>query len=435
MRIHKRVRLSDLRAISSAEHTKARSICEQIQRIVSSRNDYVVQHKLDTEIAIPGANWSEDAENAIHSLYRLVVKCDYEVINRLRFYTQPFTGYELASLSLGHGKGIPIIPQEFDQEMEHLRPGPDLWIRRYAVISRRMPSDLIARFPKVLGEIGWEVNGHPVNHDVFSYQERLNLMFEAGIINWLRKRAEENGNVRILEIGGGYGGLAYALATALTGKIHYIICDIPESLLFSAVYLGITLPACRHSIYDGASSAALTGLFDQGFSYMPNHLFDELVESGTSIDLVINTLSMAEMTIKQVRYYAERVKSMMGDTGVFFEQNHDGRWLGLLNCKPLLAEAFTFGAPLSPKTIPALSKGETHLWSNRRLTEIVEPAMCPFGGLTKGIGLAMWRLYWLMRMPTWGISKLRQILQKIVSPRLFKIIRDCWNRLGGRLKS
>ena len=105
------------------------------------------------------------------------------------------------------------------------------------------------------------------NHDTYSYQERLNLLFESGIIDFLRERAAKNGHVNIVEIGGGYGGLAHGIAQILKGRLNYYICDLPESLLFAALYLNLNLPNSTQTIYDG-SQLWLTPVPRMGVSSM-----------------------------------------------------------------------------------------------------------------------------------------------------------------------
>ena len=97
----------------------------------------------------------------------MAVRAEYDVINRLRLYTQPFTGYQLTSWS--HGDvGIPIpypIPDNFDEEIAKIAPEPDHWVHRYIAITHGLPAEIIARPPKILGEIGWSVDGSPINHE------------------------------------------------------------------------------------------------------------------------------------------------------------------------------------------------------------------------------------------------------------------------------
>lgn len=365
MKIKGRIRLCDLRPISQQEFDTAVRICEQIRKIQESRASYIEEHNIDPDIALPQANWGEGSRNDFFDAYRFVVTTpSYDVINKLRFYGQAFTGYQLMSLSGAYGKkSVNPIPHNLDEILDKVAPVPDDWVYRYVKMIRKVPEDIIVRVPKILGEIGWEVDGITVNHDVCVYQERLNLLYDAGIIDELRQRTKINGNANILEIGGGYGGLAYFIKQVIP-QVNYFICDLPESLLFSSLYLGITCSESGHTIYAGRGSQILVKA-DLGFKYIPNFLFDDLVGTKIKIDLAINTLSFSEMSEKQVRYYARHLKDLLGYAGILFEQNHDNRSEGLIDCKRYLPDYFTVRKVIRPKSVPGLTQGVADVWSNR----------------------------------------------------------------------
>jgi len=439
MKIGGRVCLSDLRSISQQEFNTACRICREIKEIQESRAAYIEKRALDPEIALPAAFWGENGQSAIHDLYRLVATPTYNVINRLRFFTQPFTGFQLISFSRGYGKTpIPEIPDNFDEEIRKIAPAPDHWVRRYLLITRHLPIEMIARPPKILGEIGWDVGGSPVNHDTFAYQERLNLLFEAGIINWLRKKVETSGSVNILEIGGGYGGLAYHLKHIVT-QTNYFICDIPEALLFSSLYLAIAQPEYSHTIYDGTDkNRSILCRSDFGFKFVPNFMFDDLVVANVKIDLAINTISFAEMSQKQVHYYAQRLKNMLNDTGVLFEQNPDFVGLPPKKCLP---NYFMFRENIKPNSVPVLEHGVPDVWANRRISDIIDAEFKPFGVQFKPFGGPVWKIYWMIenvvlnRGMHWRSIKaqfleaVKKLTKKLIGPRMYGVLKGWWDSL------
>lgn len=193
------------------------------------------------------------------------------------------------------------------------------------------------------GECGPVIRGVIVNHDTSVYQERINLMLSGGVLDKLDQIAEPV----ILEIGGGYGSIALALLRIFP-KAKYTICDLPECLLFSGSYL------------------ALAGEMDR-VSLVPNYLFESLVKP---IDLVINTLSMAEMSVHQVRVYGEGISRLIGHHGVFFEQNQDNSTTPLGCPRPTLGnypaahlrEYFSSCVVIPP--MGGTTQGEPHLWTN-----------------------------------------------------------------------
>ena len=162
------------------------------------------------------------------------------------------------------------------------------------------------------------VDGGIVNRDTIAYQERLCLIHQFGIIDLLRGLDPQK-TVRIIEIGGGYGGLGYFLGQIFK-NIHYVICDLPVSLYFSATYLSEVVGAEDVVIYDGNNPEVLEP--DKGPRYvcLPNHFFDHL--AGQSFDLAINTMSFIEMPGDVVDHYARGLKSLLLPEGMLFEQNY-----------------------------------------------------------------------------------------------------------------
>lgn len=408
MKINGRVHLRDLRSISQQEFDTACRICEKIRQIVEARAAYINEHNLDQDIALPADNWAKEAPNAIHDLYQLVITHKYDVINNLRLYTQPFTGYQLSQFSMGSGKTAILypIPDNFDDEIEQMAPEPDHWVYRYITITRHIPKDIIATPPKILGEIGWDVDGSLVNHDTYVYQERLNLLYEAGIIDWLRKKVKASGGVNILEVGAGYGGLAYYLKH-IVPEANYYICDIPESLLFSSLYLAIVCSEYSRTIYDGTDKSILYE-DDFGFKFIPNFMFDNLVSANIRIDLAINTLSFSEMSEKQVRYYAQNLSQMLGDTGVLFEQNPDSRPRNFMYCKLFLPDYFKSKRTVDPMSIPELVLGAADIWANKRISDNLRPIV-KWWMLLK-IGRKIRRKCFVFQ--SWSLSKIGHVVRR-----------------------
>ncbi|WP_017301399.1 putative sugar O-methyltransferase [Nodosilinea nodulosa] len=367
-----KVLLSDLRNISQQEFEVAIEICSKLKQIVDLRHKWVQDHNLDPEIVYPSANWGSegkpDADNEyrFRDLFELIAnQPKYELINNLRLYSQMFSGYQLASFSHAFDKPLINSIESIDEALNSQMPESDSWVFRYLEMTKDLPKDLAVQVPRMLGEVGWDFDGQLINHDICVYQERVNLLYESGVIDRLQETVRENGYVNILEIGSGYGGLAYLIKNIIP-EANYYCCDLPESLLFACLYLGLTCQNISQTIYDGSNSSTLAEM-DSGFKFVSNHLFDSLLTEGIRIDLAINTLSMSEMSEKQIRYYSESLGKLLGNTGVFFEQNQDNRESGLLYCKDYITDYFNIRHVLLSKTIPGLTQGVADLWSNHEL--------------------------------------------------------------------
>lgn len=279
------------------------SAVEDMRQAVQNRDKYCRGKGYSRDITHPSGNWSES--NPIHELFKQIREENYEELSPEIF--KVFTG-------TSEGK-------------------EEQWVSRTNQIIKYIPSDMAIRLPGA---------GSAAN---YAYQERINLLYESGIIDWLKSRQDP----MIVEIGGGFGGLAFALLSVLKNHARYVIVDLPESLTCAAIYL------CRH-------------LPDSQIEFVPNYRFDDWIDRlPDSVPLVINTLSLVEMNKAQMDFYASRIRRLIGGTGVFFEQNHDGRWLGMNDANLFLAGYFRYKRVINPATMLCTVNGQARLWSNAPL--------------------------------------------------------------------
>jgi hypothetical protein len=97
---------------------------------------------------------------------------------------------------------------------------------------------------------------------------------------------------------------------------------------------------------------------------VPNYMAQALDEP---FDLVVNTLSLGEMSVPQIETYAELIaERWLATGGLFFEQNQDNRKVGLANAAEVLASYFRH--QLIPERPPDLIKGAPHIWATQRTT-------------------------------------------------------------------
>ena len=110
----------------------------------------------------------------------------------------------------------------------------------------------------------------------------------------------------VLEVGGGYGGLAHHLSNILK-NVTYVIVDLPETLLFSAAYISLQNPDKKIYLYDSADfsefiNGGQAGSYD--FVLIPNYRLPSL--NDWEFKLVINMISFQEMSAPQVNDYLQR---------------------------------------------------------------------------------------------------------------------------------
>lgn len=96
----------------------------------------------------------------------------------------------------------------------------------------------------------------------------------------------------VLELGGGYGGLA-RIFKMVNPKAKYCILDIPEMLFVSYIFLAANFPNANILFVQSSDDLNLLNS-DIDFALIPNTFVDSL--AGLRFDLFINTQSLSEMT-------------------------------------------------------------------------------------------------------------------------------------------
>lgn len=273
------------RPITQAEYATALEYLREVRELIATRDRRAKQGEL-RDIDLPSIFWK------IIKNFNYVLNPSYDVVNTWRFHTFPFTGFYI-------GNALPA----------YWRPAPENIVNEYRKLTVQLPYDLIARPPRILGEIGWEINGGLVNEDILSsVQKHIRALYLSGVVGHLKGRE----HIRILEIGPGYGGLAYFLWKMLKPQ-NYCLIDIPESLAFSSVYLGLA-SGNGITIYNGNS------MHGEGLICVPNFLADDLRDR-CKFDLIINTGSFGEMTLRQVKHYDDLMNNVLADGGIIYEEN------------------------------------------------------------------------------------------------------------------
>lgn len=361
--------LSDNRKLSEYEYLRAKEICADCLKCVENRNEYIKTNNVDIKFALPDANWSYDAPNDFVAIFKRLVKANIGDLNHLRGLSSVFSGYGLYTGKEGSASSEININELSDDVIKGLLHEKEIsFINENLNLIRGIPDSLIFRPPNIFGEIGHLVSGRIVNYDVNTYQERINILWQAGIIDRITDIIEKNGFVRIMEIGGGYGALAWIMKSIFP-NCSYSIIDLPESILFSRIYLAITRPDVHQ--------ATETSYIEYGYSFIPNYMHDKIT---SSYDLIINTLSMSEMSEYQVKTYARFIRERwLGEGGIFFEQNQDNRHLGLGFAGETLLGEFEFHREVKMNN-GRWKNGPASLWSNSEIK--LKPRIQPdFGAI------------------------------------------------------
>ncbi len=166
--------------------------------------------------------------------------------------------------------------------------------------------------------IGFRLNdGRFVNADIARFQRSVTTLSKHGVLDDLNRAGTE---IRVVEIGGGYGGFALHLGRMID-RCRYYLIDLPETLIFSAAYLTLKAPEKRLYLYDpvdaGRHEPGALSAYD--YILLPDYCFD-LIATET-FDLAINIASMQEMRKDQVERYLDFLRSTC--RGVFYSCNRD----------------------------------------------------------------------------------------------------------------
>jgi len=288
------IEAKDLKAPSREQLERAQKIIEICQRWRQNRE--TVAGELPEHL-LAQANWSEDAPNSIYDLYNKVANGDSETLRLFRFYTQPFSGVDLSEWRRPVAKTP--VRRESDivaNQIRHLAEAEMVSRIRYPQITAGLPASWAVRTPEVPGEVGWLMDGHIVSPDILRYQLQFQNLVESGFLP-----TPEEGPAEIAEIGAGYGGLAYFILSAFP-NVRYSIIDLPESILFSALYLGMAFPHLKMA-FEGVDDA--TTLAQANVVFCPNFTFPNSVTATGKYNLVMNIGSFAEMAESQVDAYGQ----------------------------------------------------------------------------------------------------------------------------------
>lgn len=176
-------------------------------------------------------------------------------------------------------------------------------------------------------------------------------LFRSGLLERLRP----GNGATVIEIGGGYGALAYFIKRMLPGA-RYFIVDIPTSLMFAGCYLALADPGRSIGVLPGMASSL-------DYCLVPASSL-HAARIGP-IDLAINTLSFQEMPSETVAGYAHYLAEALAPDGTLFEQNFANSHLNpasFCNPRPALDRWLRFERTLEGEYL----WGQPNLWRAKR---------------------------------------------------------------------
>jgi len=316
-------------------------LCGIVDKVMAIRHDAIFLRENPLEgddFDAPANFWAQSFLN--HNFSKLAAK-DRSTFSNLRLYCYNFTGRRL--LENCAAAGVPLLdelPANLDESIALRYRSSEKLLRHFYTVTGAVPHENTIRPPSVMAEVGILVNGIIVNLDTIHYQTSMNGLLKSGVIDDLKMKSDSGAVVRVLEIGAGFGALAFHLLSKLA-HARYFIVDLPESLAFSAAYLAIAKPDLKQLVLGKDELYNGTDFDDYDIIFIPNHFLKILRGELATLDCVINVMSLSEMSADQVAGYADIVAEALAPTGVFYEQNHVSHEKHV-DIAPILTERFPF---------------------------------------------------------------------------------------------
>ncbi len=148
----------------------------------------------------------------------------------------------------------------------------------------------------------------------------ISTMFLHHLCMMLRVSSLTSDLGKVIEIGGGYGGLA-RMMRLFNPRQTYIIVDLLDSLYCSYVFISAHFPDAKILFVTKPEHAA--DIAGSDFVFVPTQCFDVL--KGGSADLIVNTASFGEMVGRDVDDYMQFINHG-SDTRYFYSVNRYARF-------------------------------------------------------------------------------------------------------------
>ena len=269
------------------EHT---GFASTIQKLKLRVNEMLIERsKLvgTQETASLTPMWSE-----LMSVFSYIMNLSSEDFRNIRFHTSLISGPPISIYWYPYPQPDPEAEAEKLGYIRAIRGVPEkYWIGEPAT-------------PSIPRPLGVNYRGRIINPNIARFQEYVSTLYHAGALSFV---AEAKQKQLIVEVGGGYGGLAHSLGTILEKQATYIIIDLPEMFLFQGAYLAVNNPEKAIYVYDNEtfnSEFLVHDIYNYDFALIPNFALDKL-RVIQEIAFLINSQSFQEMSEKQVQEYLD----------------------------------------------------------------------------------------------------------------------------------
>jgi putative sugar O-methyltransferase len=368
---------SDNKPLSQAEFDHCCALIEYYAHEEKQILPYCRAHGREPELYDRGNCWQQ---NFVDYLVGMLLSKKYNNVNRLRLIGFHFSAYrvfdltwvtEAASNEWFHNfytNGVPELPEDVDSVIKSAidpKQRIESLFHDLGDLVDRIDNKYLHGQPLRFGEVAGEYRGYMFNGDSLRYWKTMAVLSRTGILKQLERKIARQGVCRVMEIGAGYGGLAYQLKKTYGEKLQFVAVDLVESLIFSSCYLTTVLGG-KSLRYTNEKTIERS----YGLVFVPSFRSPEFFKVTHDVDLCINTISMNEMSTAQVEYYAGEIAKALSPDGVFFECNCPSSTAGAgrIDVKSRIAPHFNHR--LSVGNTEVVGDGALDLWSNALPSDI-----------------------------------------------------------------
>jgi len=288
---------------------------ELIPRLIPSFNAARRKQQSLSRPYLPGGDWGASLEVRWRRYYEAISRNDQSVLAQ---YLRNFFRNEGIDGFWGAEK-------VFENFCKSGKVRDRLMLEHFAVWKSSSAGTLLEELeaPKIGNPWGYLFEGRILYEPVFEYH------FQAHYLKQLLSRLE---TPVILEIGGGFGGLAYHILKCIP-NVKYIGLDLPENVLLQTYYLSCAFPNAKIFTY-GDSFATLdkTLIQNHDIILLPNFVLPQ-VEPMVA-DVIINFRSLSEMSADTICEYfrqIDRIGPLFFSHENIFKPRPDG-YFGIPSC-------------------------------------------------------------------------------------------------------
>ena len=171
--------------------------------------------------------------------------------------------------------------------------------REVMSLSSHRGTELLVAEPPALGGFGVLRGGRRLNEDTLRWFAAAIALQDGGVLGQFRGDAPRQ---LVWEIGGGWGGFAYAFKT-LCPNVTYLITGVPEMLLVSAVYLMTVFPGARCRFVEPGGAPSRDSWQDADFVFAPESALSSWRPG--PVALTLDVMALRTMDAGRVQAYVQ----------------------------------------------------------------------------------------------------------------------------------